>query len=41
MIAFPLHPAWLDVEQEVGAPVGDTTSGQWVVGRIGLRSFTC
>jgi hypothetical protein len=33
--------ASLAAEHEVGAPVGDTTSGRSVVGHIGRRSSTC
>jgi hypothetical protein len=28
MITFPMHPPSLDIEHEVGALVGDTTSGR-------------
>jgi hypothetical protein len=39
-ITFPMHPPSLDIELEVGALVGDTTSGRSVVGRTGMRCFT-
>ncbi len=28
MVSFPMHPALLDIEHEVGAIVGTTTSGR-------------